>query len=747
MSKTPPPIDRSSPADDGVRGLRFEAGETGVTVVDDIERKRDHLGTAPVVEPTPAPTDRLVAPVDRAVSLPVSRIETDLNIVMVRDADFEMIDHLSEGDERTYPPGRYVLDLSGPIKQYLQVDGRLSVSTVDGTTVTVGDGAETLLGARSKHTRPAAEVTVPPTTEGLVRAISTFGATLKTTTPDRSWPDNRGHPPAVTLGDEFDIPPGLEPPCPEIQILVPPEERYVYPVAPLVYYLGAELVPHEGPPQIRTDAGFVYDLERPDESFEARVERTLKQVLFLECCIRSEGLIELPLHERTAVAEDLPLSAAALFDQPAAVRLPAYLSVEHGTIAEHVPDWELAAHVAPDPEQVELLPYLVNDLAVVRTSPGDADGVDPTDLSTPTPTAAEAATDPDGLDPGADAASGASDPNDGSEGFQDFFRSGGTDVGDGWTVENSVDLRAGDSTVLETVWSGDGVPVGASKATRQAYENRFTRTPDPPPIDVAVVCNDDRMRDELDVTGLYDGEKLPMNVSTYRDMSRAGLATLVEHGDVDLLHYIGHAEPGGLHCSDGTLSFTEIDDTEIEAFLLNACRSFDQGRALIDAGAIGGVVTLQRVPIESAGEVGRRVAELLNIGYPLRVAVDVVEEATEIGSQYQIVGDGGHNVAQRDGGCAFVHELTPVDGDLSTATEYELCVRGHPSENGIGGVFHPYQEDFGYYLIGNDTPRIRLDGGSLVGFLSQTTEPVIVRREGESGRELWNSEHLAERLR
>ncbi|PSQ60504.1 hypothetical protein BRD18_00895 [Halobacteriales archaeon SW_7_71_33] len=501
MSKTPTPADGAS-LDDDVRGIQFETADTGITVVDGIERKRDHLGTDPVVEPTPVPTDRLVAPVDSAVRLSADRVEADPNIVMLRDDSFDMIDHLTEGTEREYPPGRYVVDVSGPIKQYLQVDGRLSISTDEGTVIEVGDGAEALLGARSKHNRPATEITVPPTTDGLVRAVSTFGAALKMTTPDRSWPGHRGHPPAVTVGDELDVPQGLAPPCPEVQVLVPPEERYIYPVAPLVYYLGAELVPHRGPPQIRTDAGFEYDLQRSDEEFETRVERTLKQVLFLECCLRSEGLIELPLHERSAVAEDLPMNSAELFDQPAQVRLPAYLSVEYETIAPHIPDWELAAHLAPRPEQAELLPHLVNDLAVVRTTTGDeGGGVDPTELSTPEPTVDEAVTD--------DAA-----PEEGDASFEDFFRSSGTDIGDGWTVENSVDLRDDGSDALETVWSGEGVPVGASKATKQAYENRYSRQPDPPPIDVGVVCNDDSMSEELDVTELYDGEKLPMNVST-----------------------------------------------------------------------------------------------------------------------------------------------------------------------------------------------------------------------------------------
>jgi len=713
-----------TPFDDAVRNVRFESADTGVTVVDEIERKREHIGTVPAVEPVPASTDRLLAPVDRAVELPVERAETvDLNLVTVRDDDFDVVDHLAEGESAQYPPGRYVVDIPGPVKRYLQVEGGLSIATADRTVVEVDDDATVLLGARSKHTRPTGEITVPPTPTGLARAITAFGSALKTTGPDRSWPNLRGHPPVVSVGETLDVPAGLEPPCPEVQVLVPPQERYLYAVAPLVYYLGAELVPHDGTPQLRTDRGFVHDLTA-DGTFETTVERTLKQVVFLECYLRSEGLLEYPLYELAAVDERLSLDPVAVCEQPPAARLPTCLDVDYETIADHVPDWEVSAHLAPRPDQVELLPYLVDDLAVVRVRPQDIDGALAGRPRRPSRPAGRPVADADG------------------EELTAFFRSGVDDaVGDGWTVENSVDVRGGDTEALETVWTGDGVPVGASKVTRRAYENRFTRRPDPPPIDVGVVCNDDRMRDELDVTGLYDGEKLPMNVSTYRNLSRAALRTLIETGEVDFLHYIGHAEPGGLYCADGTLSLAEVDGTEIEAFLLNACESFDQGLALVDAGAIGGVVTLEPIPLESAVGVGKRTAKLLNAGYPLRSVVDIVGQTHSLGAKYKIVGDGGHSVAQRNSAAGFVHKLRPVDGNLSTATEYEVTVHAYPAENGLGGMYHPYHDSFGYYLIGNDTDPVRFRRQHLVDYMREMDDPVVVCSRRSNSQSLrWPNE-------
>jgi len=57
MSETPASHGpTASSGDDAVRDIRFETADTGVTVVDEIERKREHLGTRPAVEPVPVST-------------------------------------------------------------------------------------------------------------------------------------------------------------------------------------------------------------------------------------------------------------------------------------------------------------------------------------------------------------------------------------------------------------------------------------------------------------------------------------------------------------------------------------------------------------------------------------------------------------------------------------------------------------------------------------------------------------------
>src|SRR5699024_3463049 len=154
------------------------------------------------------------------------------------------------------------------------------------TTIEFGDETEIVVGARSHHSRPATTLTTPADPERMMRAVSTFGSALKTFSPERSYPTLRGHPPAVELGDELDLN-GLTPPETGVTIEVPSTYRSVFVVAPLAYYLGARVRPSETP-RVRTETGFTHSLDGA-LGFERSVERTLKQVFFVDCLVRTDG--------------------------------------------------------------------------------------------------------------------------------------------------------------------------------------------------------------------------------------------------------------------------------------------------------------------------------------------------------------------------------------------------------------------------------------------------------------------------
>ncbi|PSQ19083.1 hypothetical protein BRD00_02220 [Halobacteriales archaeon QS_8_69_26] len=711
---TSDPIERA----ESVPRVRFEPTGAGVAVVDPIEGRRDVLRTRPSVDPEPVPTESVPAPVGAAARVELDRVGVGrIALVIVRDAaDWTTLAHLEENGTETFPPGEYVVEVSGPIKLYLHVEGGFTVSTDEETRFEFGSGAAVTLAARSNHNRPATTVTTTDDPEDLMAAISAFGSALKTTTPERSWPTLRGHPPLVEVGDERSIPGELVPPSPEVRLVVPPRVEFVYPVAPLAYYLGARVVPG-ATPRIETDEGFEYPLgagPSPDErEFERRVERTLRRVVFLECLARTKGLTQLPLRERADVEGRIDVDLDALYDLDPAPRLRRILSVSHESVADRIPDWELASHLAPDPQQAELLPYLVADLALVRTRSGGtaAANVDRTE-SDQLAELNELLRNEDEV----------------------LLRSSGSVVrGDDATDldRDYVQFHDGESDgILEEIWAGDATPIGASHTTQEAYRNRLRREPSDPPIDVAVVCNDPEMAAELGTADIYDGEDLPFDVRIYRDLSTAALRTLIEHQETDFLHYIGHANTEGLRCSDGRLDLGTLTKTGVNAFLLNACQSYEQGLSLIGAGAVGGVVTLDPVPDRVAALVGETMARLLNAGYPLRSALRVVRDEFVIGNDYLIVGDGGIVVGQSS--VAPIYSLGRVDSDTFT-----FQAKWYPSNTGVGGVATCHLEEIGYHLLGNSSPEITVDQEKLENFLYR--EEVPIRVKGVSDL-CWSSE-------
>ncbi|WP_049899186.1 hypothetical protein [Halococcus agarilyticus] len=683
--------------------------DTGIAVVDSIERHRYALTTPEAVAPTVADTDRFRFPVDAAVSIHTAALSLPSVVsVHLRDESGTIVAQAEHFANEELPHGEYTIELSAPIKLYCRVESTVTVTAdVEGMTIEFDDATEVVVGARSHHERPAATVTTTTDPEDMMAAISTFGSALKTTSPERSYPTLRGHPPTVELGDELDLA-GLEPPDTGVTIEVPPECRSIFVVAPLAYYLGARVRPGDEP-RLRTDRGLDHSLDGPC-GFERTVERTLKGTFFLDCLARTEGLYPVALHEREAVEANIDLDLAALYDRPIAERLDAYLDVPFAAVEDHLPEWKLTSHVEPAPTSVETLPFLVDDLAVVRCA------------STESVARSTTLT----FDGGVEAA---------SAGREDAFtrsasttRSTGSSVGPGIDTE-FVSPEATDS--LEAAWVGEGLPLGASKTSVEAYRNRLDRTPADGDIDITVVCNDAEMAEERDlIEDVYgDRDELPFDVSLHRDLTTAELEGLLSTR-TDFLHYIGHVDEGGFECVDGELDANTLDTVGVDAFLLNACQSYRQGMALLDAGAIGGIATLTDVLNCEAVRMGRTLAALLNAGFPLQSALNIARGESIMGNEYLVVGDGGLTIAQPAG--AYPNLLNiERNGDT-----FYVEMKTYPSTRGeIGGLVIPCMEDDKYYLSPGSLPSFDLSYDELQEFLSLENVPVKT-----SGRLSWATE-------
>ena len=673
--------------------LSFEptSDHPGVEIRDRIERRTYAVATDSPVSPTPANPEEFRFPVDAAVSVATDVIELPTFVATyVRDGDGEMCLEVTDGTDSRFSTGAYDVELCAPMKVYLAVDGAFSVSAADDRIRFEFDAeTEVCIGARSHHERPAATVTTTENPRDVMAALSTLGSALKTTSPERSFPTLRGHPPLVELDDELEIPDAIDTPDTGVRIELPPDRSHAYVAAPLAFYLGAELVPGAGP-RLVTDEGFEYALDGP-LGFEEEVARTLKQTFFLDCVTRTEGYYPVELHERKAVESEVALDFADLYDASLAERLEAYLSVPFEVLEPHVPTWKLTTHVEPTPENVASVPFLVADLAVVRT--------------------------PEALGPTIQSGSAAVGElaRDG-----DFTRST-TESGESLPL---VEPERTDS--VEQAWLGDHAPIDASKATSTAFRNRLSQETVEDDIEIAVVCNDTAMDEEHDLAAEVYGsrENLPFEVSVHRDLTTHELRAVLAE-ETAFLHYIGHIDAQGFQCSDGHLDAADVDSVGAEAFMLNACQSYDQGMALIDAGSVGGVVTLSDVINSGAVRVGKTMVRLLNRGFPLRAALSIARSRSIVGNQYIVVGDGNVDIAQTESGIALLCKIETGED------EYEVTVSSYLSDGrGIGAITTP---NFGVsnesYLASGDIGPFSFTETELELFLMSENAPLLVDGE------------------
>ena len=664
----------------------------GVRIDDRIERRHCVIRTDDPVDPEPLAENPFRYPVDSAVAVHTDRLVLEgFSRTFVHGTDSEA--EVGHFESRSFGPGTYELELSGPVKLYVAVEGPVDVeTTVTDLEVSLGDVRRVSLGARSYHERPAATVTTTGDPADVMAAVSTFGSALKTTRSERSYPTLRGHPPALELGDELAIPPGLEPPAPGVRIEVPPTLRDVMVASPLAYYLGGRVV--EGAePRLVVD-GESRSLD-DDPGFEVSVERTLKRTFLLDCLVRTAGPRSIPLYERHELEPVLDVDLADLYGRPGPERLLAYADVPYETVAGYVPTWKLTATVEPVVGSLEVLPFLVADLAVVRSPSGGPS-------SSPSATSTTVA--------GTDGGSTAADP------AASTCRTTGA-VDD--AAAHHVQPERCDS--LEQTWVGTGTPVGASKAIPEAYRNRLDRTPREEEIEIVVVCNDAEMLNERDgVEAIYGTrEEFPVDVTFYEDLSTDRLRFLLE-SDVDFFHYIGHVDADGFRCNDGKLDASTLGDVAVDIFFLNACRSYEQGRRLIEKGAIAGVVTLDEVINSGAVRIGKTLAELLNYGFPLRSALNVARDRSIVGSQYLVIGDGNADIAQAQNGSALLADVTTVDDG------YDLELTTFPATGaGMGSQFRPALDGVDQvYLCPGMLPTFRLSRDDLERYLSTAVFPL-----------------------
>ncbi|UPW00611.1 hypothetical protein M0R88_00565 [Halorussus gelatinilyticus] len=503
-----------------------------------------------------------------------------------------------------------------------------------------------------------------------------------------------------------------------IELAIPDDFEYAFVAAPLAYYLQAEMtVEDRRSPVLRAPEADVERRFTPLPGFQHEVADVLRRMFFLDCLVRNAGeyswdLAELPL------LDEVGIDAEETYDSSPAEQLATYLDAPYERIDDDLPEWHLAMHVDPRPDNAASLPYFLDNLSLVYLP-------ESTDL------------EKDELL---------------NKSIDDFYRGESPEIGPpdptaprpaAGTVRKgpgpvkSVDRR--DPVLHEgevNGWLADGVPIDVFKAVPKAYENRFDYLHrEDVDIDVTVILNDDEMADEHEtVAEIYAkrAEALAIDVTVHENLSKAELADVLESPH-DFVHYIGHCEEDGLRCRNGNLAVSDIEESRVQTFFLNACGSYYEGRDLVRQGSVAGAVTFTKVLNKQAAKVGVAFARLLIHGYDIARAIQLARRRIMMGKDYAVVGDGTHRLIQCDNRFPGFATLKKNDGRYEV--EYKNLSIPH-----IGGVYEVYRNGKEKPRLQGSSSNFTVNQSELLAFLERAKAPFVY-----DGDLFW-SEELSSRI-
>lgn len=588
--------------------------------------------------------------------------------------------------------GTHLIQISSNLYVYIRVTGGFTISrNVDDSRIRIDFGSETAitLGIRSLIRRPTATIRTPGEPEPLAEAVSHLSVALDTTTPDRSYPSLRGYPPRLEIDDELEIPQSVQNNVVEtgITIRIPRELSAVFTVAPLAYYLQAELTVEaiERPVlEIRGESD-PRDLGNGG-ALEDNVVNTLRRVFWLDCLVRNKGPFGVDLVEEELLTR-IKLDPGTLYTSSPRERLHSYLESDFELIEEDLPEWHLATYVDPIGDNVPAIPHLLEKLSLVyppKSRPAERNEL---------------------LDYSLDKfyrsirASSSTEPVRHAEPRFPEFKHG---------------------RVLG--WLADGYPVDVFKANPQAFENKLNyldsvnRTKR-----IVVILNDQDMEEERAVvSNSYNdrAKELTIDISVRRNVSAAELANELE-AESDFVHYIGHCSESGLLCKDGYLSISSLNRSRAKTFFLNACGSFKEGKALINKGSVGGVVTRNKVLNREATRIGSTLANLIVHGFGIERSLKLAKKKSIVNFDYFVVGDGTYTLIQGDHIDPSYYEIVSKSDNYYEVTDIMT------SNPGIGTCRQTYLSESDDYTLTGNSPVVTIDRGDLIENLNSYNCPVI----------------------
>ncbi|GAB6877837.1 hypothetical protein JCM17823_01110 [Halorubrum gandharaense] len=606
---------------DRVDRVGFTGADGELRVTDRIENETLVVGVDGTPAPEPALTDVFPFPVDGAVSVETSSLTFEnVASLRLRDEHGDMVATLI--DPATFPRDTYCLEVSGTMKLYVRVrDAAMDAEGISGpepARITFDESTVVTVGARSRHTRPEATITVPDDPESLMAAVSVLGSSIKEFSAERSWPTLRGYPPRFERGDELRVPDRLSVPETGVRITVPATYADVYRVAPLAFYLGARVEP--GDPALHLDGGYVERLPTEGAELERRVETLVGQFLLLDSLVRMEGYAPSERREYGALAPQLPFYPPTLYDRSIPEQLLEYLEIDAAKTAPYVPTPPVRAQLRPDPADIELLPHLVHGLAAIRVAC-------PSSPRTPTRDAM----------PGEETVGGVLGVPAGIH----AVTGGGSDV----------------VTDLSTA------PNRTALLTPATYENRLARSlPTEGEAVVHVLVDDDeRARATRRAVATVDAASDP-TVTVVSEPTVADVEASLSDPGVDACHVALPVQDGRIRCGDGLFDPSGIELVGPALVTLGARTDAALGGTLVDAGAL--LATFLDEPTEP--DTLRAFTRLLGAGVTVAESLQLsgIAQSTRV----RHVGDPTHRIASPKRGIKAILSYSPTESGEFTAT-------------------------------------------------------------------------------
>lgn len=675
----------------------IEEIDAGFRIVDG--RKRELLVRTPAWDrneeslPFPRHVDGSVTGLTSELRFP----EAAVTVERMPPSDWTLF--LNEARPLHLEPDDYTVKIDAQIVVYLRFRGSGSIAWDEAAAETVirfPEATSVAVGFRSSVHAPAETITVSPDPAGVATAITHLATGIETTTPDKSFPSLRRHPPAIDLGDRTDIPREVADRRRETGIVfhVPDDLESLFVIAPLAYYLQAAVraEPRDRARLVAPDVGL--SLELPSISqLQFAVAALLRRVFFLDCLVRNAGPYSADLAERSLL-DDISLDPDRTYAATPQERLAAYLNAAFDLIEDRLPEWHLTMYVAPRTVHVPTLSRHLDRLSLIflpESTTLNRDEFVKRSL-------------------------------DGSH--RSVAADGGTT-----TVEPLLP-RLHDTQMHG--WMADGVPIDAFKALVESYDNRLGYlASDDYAKAIRVVLNDREMEGEQrSVAAIYEqrARELSIDVRIERELDRDSLGAVFRE-PADFVHYIGHCTDAGLQCPDGYLSVSDLDACRAQTFFLNACGSYYQGVGLVEKGSVAGVVTLEPVLHGQATSVGTTFAQLIVNGFSVERALQLARRQSIMSKGYVTVGDGAHVLTQAD-------EKQPTTLLVTrTGTDRFRVITDTFAPQAAGGMFQSYfPEDEKKHLFGGQV-SVEISRAGLLDFLAHANAPVVFEE-----RYFWSDE-------